>query len=378
MLKYTGFLSLSLFISFCGFNESKNEKSESKKPLNPLSDWGEIYVLESDSLSGQLLSKFMDSTTFGKSSLKVHPFSKLYKNKGTLYILEKKGADNLIRLNVTPEAKDVMVYKTHLREGGNPSGIAFYNKNKAYISLEDVPEVLVFDLITGKVLKSIDLSPYIYQPDTGVAARSPHAVDICLARGMVYVLLQRRQNEQGLPSGPSQIVSINPLSDTIEGEFPLNSYNGQKLIADSVVLYVSSIGKGQWGELGDGGGIQKIDLLKGSSQTIVTDTDLGGDPMSMVKKWESYYFVTVYKNQKDIQIKHVDYETSEVYALFSEYLQMAFCFDYDELSSFFYMCTKDSNGVNFTEFDYDGNILNEPLKGDLFPYDILVLDSLDE
>ena len=366
-IKLTGLVFLALLLSHC-LLDSKSGGDDSVKRNE---EWGNVLVLGSDFKTGKLQTKMKADTAYTKASLTIHKDAKAIENKGNLYVLERFGADNILKLDLSKSKDSAVSYQTHLGDNWNPSDIAFSGE-KAFITLENEPKLLVFDPVAGKVTKSIDISSYIYKPDTGSTASSPHAKALSMVGENLYVLLQRRHGNYTASPDTAKVLRVNVKNDAIEKAINLRYRNPQAMIEDNGSLYVSAIGAGSWGALGDGG-IEKLVLSTTQSTSVITDTDLGGDPMKMVQKSGSIYYVIVYVGWGNVQVKEVDFSTGKVLKTIEGITDAFGGIAYDKVDEVLYVCERATEKSGLKTFDKDGKLIAGPLKGTLPPNGVVLL-----
>jgi hypothetical protein len=99
-----------------------------------------------------------DAQPFAPGELKVHQDSDLHEQDGQIFVLERFGADNILKYDPSRGGEQGIVYRVHLGELWNPVDLELVSARKAYVSLENHPEILIFDPELGKVVSRIDIS----------------------------------------------------------------------------------------------------------------------------------------------------------------------------------------------------------------------------
>jgi DNA-binding beta-propeller fold protein YncE len=222
---------------------------------------------------------------------------------GYLYILEKKGADNVIKFDPSGNDESGILYQAHLGDNWNSYDIDFVSETKAYIINQNEPKITVFDPSDGTVVKHIDISAYTFNPDSNV---TPYANQATLCQGKLYVQLQRRNGIS--PGAPTMVLAVDTESDAVVDSMTCTYNNGYDMICVEGVLYVTNPGGF---EIGDGG-IETIDLATGEAVTLIDENALGGNPNHIVHKEGSRFYVTNYVGWANVEVLEIDVATKMV------------------------------------------------------------------
>jgi hypothetical protein len=99
-----------------------------------------------------------EAQPFAPGELRVHQDSDVREHGGKIFVLERYGADNILKYDPGRGGEQGIVYRVHLGELWNPVDLELVSERKAYIALENHPEILVFDPEPGKVVSRIDIS----------------------------------------------------------------------------------------------------------------------------------------------------------------------------------------------------------------------------
>ena len=139
-----------------------------------------IYWVASDYTTGELRAAVDTAET--ALALEVYQDSKVVSFDGAVFVLERMGADNVVRID--PETDEVL-YQESLGAGANPYALVKADKGVGLATLFGADKVVFLDLATGKAKKSVDVSRFA--ADSGFA--NPSAA---LAVGdRIYVTLER-------------------------------------------------------------------------------------------------------------------------------------------------------------------------------------------
>ncbi len=186
---------------------------------------------------------------------------------GAIYVLERSGKDNLLKINGPVIAESTVVYEKNIGAAVNIQDIAFISSTKAYVTQYASPQVEIVDPSTGaKTGKTINLSAYDSYAKTDSADVVPYMSREVYANGKVYIACQRLKAPAGgyiQAADTSKIVVVNATTDSVEKAIDLIYKNPQELSICNGKLYVGSAGI--WGV--NDAGIEAIDLS--------TDTDIG-------------------------------------------------------------------------------------------------------
>ena len=259
--------------------------------------------------------------------LSVYSDAVIREYNGAVYILERTGADNIIRIDARsseeelfivesdfqsglveryqlqsekfiPVKKEQITYQYHFGVNWNPQDIAFLSSTRAYIAHADHAEITVFNPDNGTVIDHIDIAPYTFMPDSN---SSPYASDLELVGKDLYVLLQRRNGWN--PGAPSLILKIDTSNDEITDTIACVFKNGFGMTHDNGVLYVSNPGDPY---TNDDGAIEAIDLSTNDVRTVIEETELGGNPNQVVHKNGSRFYVQNYIGWQMVSVVEID------------------------------------------------------------------------
>lgn len=203
---------------------------------------------------------------------------------GLLYVVNRLGGDNIQVVDPT-EGFDV-VAQFSVGQGTNPQDLIAVSATKAYVSLyqpennhsEDlaVDDVVILNLQTGAILKTIDLTPFTAN-DSGRFAR---ASDLVKVGGRIFVALQDLGSDLSLAADqPGKIVAIDTATDTVSDSVVLSCRDPVAMAYSNETrfLYVACA---DYFNLGTPfGGIEVVDPEGLQSLGVfVTDNELGGAP----------------------------------------------------------------------------------------------------
>jgi hypothetical protein len=99
-----------------------------------------------------------EAQPFTPGEIKIHQDSEVRGHGGQIFVLERFGADNILKYDPSRGGEQGIVYRIHLGEHWNPVDLELASERKAYVSLENHPEILIFDPEPGKVVSRIDIS----------------------------------------------------------------------------------------------------------------------------------------------------------------------------------------------------------------------------
>ncbi|WP_297945916.1 PQQ-binding-like beta-propeller repeat protein [uncultured Fibrobacter sp.] len=247
-------------------------------------------VFGSDYSTGEL--RWIDKDgKISESSLSFHQDSKVVTNGADLYVLERKGADNITKIDpekLESKGKKAVVWQVSLDDEANPVDMAF-DGDQAWVALQNADSLVKISTEDGKVKKSIKIGKFAYEGE-----HSPYVADIELDDGSLYVLMQRyTQDENYVVTYPKGLLAIydastGDLKDTIQ----LKSKNPSNVAVIGGNVYVATHGEynAAYGTDADSQrGIEKVNVSKKKSELLISGEDLGGGIASMVVDGEVVY-----------------------------------------------------------------------------------------
>ena len=247
-------------------------------------------VFGSDYSTGEL--RWIDKDgKISESSLSFYQDSKVVTNGADLYVLERKGADNITKIDpekLESKGKKAVVWQVSLDDDANPTDMAF-DGDQAWVALQNADSLVKISTEDGKVKKSIKIGKFAYEGE-----HSPYVADIELDDGSLYVLFQRyTMDENWVTTYPKGLLAIydassGDLKDTIQ----LKSKNPSNVAVVGGNVYVATHGEynAAYGTDADSKrGIEKVNVSKKKSELLISGEDLGGGIASMVVDGEVVY-----------------------------------------------------------------------------------------
>lgn len=221
-----------------------------------------------------------------------------------IYVLERYGADNLVKFDPEKNDESGVLYQKHLGDNWNPQDIEFVSETKAYITYLNEPEISIFNPASGEKSGSIDISAYTFMPDSN---RSPNANDLQLVGSDLYVLLQHRNGF--IPGAPSLILKIDTETNTIIDTIALTFKNGYAFCYYDGSLYVSNPGIT---DVNGDGGIERVELATNKVTTIIDESTLGGSSNEIIHYHDSHFYITCYVGWQDVKVLEIDAAAGKV------------------------------------------------------------------
>lgn len=240
-----------------------------------------------------------------KDLLSIHSDNLVRCNGSDVYILERMGKDNLIRLDSSSLYAGSVVYQQNLGSGVNLQDIAFADSAKGYVTQYQAAGVLVVELSDGSVTDTIDLSAYntTYADHPDSTEDWPFMSSAVVYGNNLYVACQRLRSvatEWGTsynPADTSLIVVISTATDAVVETIALEKKNPYGMDVVGGKLYVSSTGS--WTDPADGG-VECIDLATNTNQgVVVQENGFGGNISTIVMVSKNKGYVAVGKNSAD-------------------------------------------------------------------------------
>jgi len=251
---------------------------------------GEIAVISTtDYSSGNLAVLAEGASEAQVDVLPICSDNVLFSYAGALYVLERFGADNIIKVDGDDLSPSGVVYQYSVGNGANPHAIAFVNAEKAYVTRNDDTKLWVIDPSAGSEaafkIGEIDLSEYA--DDDGL----PEMSAMVLVGGKLYVGLQRLDRNNGWAPLDAKVVVIDTATDAVIKVIALEKGNPQAMVAFGGKLYVTC-----GGSLFDptDGGIEVIDTATDThADVLIPESDLGGNVGALVLRSATKGYVIV-------------------------------------------------------------------------------------
>lgn len=361
---YKNFLKRTLlfFIVFAIVN-CKNPFAPESSNNPQKTDGKKLFIVESDFQSGLVEWMNAEEKTISSISLSIYSDAKIFSYGSYLYILERYGADNILKID--PSGGELkIVYQKHLGNLWNPYDIEFVNANKAYIANQNEPVITIFNPEDGNILGGINISQYTYMPDSN---KSPYACAMTIADDYLYVLLQRRNS--WLPGAPSLILKVSAIEDKIVDTIGLRFTNGYDIVHHNGMLYITN--PGDIMSIGDGG-IEAVKISTKEITTIIEEKDFGGNPNKIIHKKDDLFYVISYVGWGDVRVVELNVNNSTVKEIEGiKNVYEGICYDKEE--DILYVGERDSldAGIKILK---DNKIIDSKIKSNksLPPVDILL------
>jgi len=323
-----------------------------------------LFIAGSDYHSGTLEWMVIEDNSSVESCIEIYSDAVLDSYNGNLYMLEKYGADNIMKFDPSKCGKSGIIYQIHLGNNWNPQDIEFLNRKKAYISNMNEPEITIFNPETGEIVSSIDISKYTYLPEKN---SSPYAGMMQLVGKDLYVILQRRDGFD--PGINTLILKIDTEKDSIVDTISLAFKEGSSIAFNDNALYVASTG--DYGIIGDGG-IERIDLDDGSVSIIIEEDEIGGSPIQIVHKEGSRFYVTSYVDMFDTRVLEIDASTGIVIKRLSGVKNAFGGIFYDKVDERLYVAERDTEEMGVRIFK-DNQQDGPTVKTSLPPNSLMIM-----
>lgn len=175
---------------------------------------GVLVAATTDFSTGYVSAMRLDGSETYKDIEPLHSDAVVVSAGGSLFALNRLGADNIRRLN--PLSGFRTVYEESLGEKSNPHAMAYVNSSLAAVTLYGKAYLLWINPETGREFDRTDLSAW------SDADGIPEASGAVYASGKVYVAVQRLdRNAAGYwpPVGDSYLLRLDPYSRNVEASF---------------------------------------------------------------------------------------------------------------------------------------------------------------
>ena len=260
-----------------------NERSPvSPTPQQPSAKSIVAVSISMDYSEGNMgLYNITDSSVY-KNLLSIYSDNDIRAYDGSIYVLERYGKDNIIKITGSVIADSTVAYEKNIGASVNIQDVAFVSSTKAYVTQYGSSQVAIFNPSTGtKAATGIDLSAF------NAVAPNPATVPYMSREqyydGKVYVSCQRLGVAAGgaYPSvdDTSKIAVIDAATDAVVKAINLVYKNPQEMSLCNGKLYVAGVGL--YGV--NDGGIECIDLATGlNTGSVVDEAALHGDVSSLI------------------------------------------------------------------------------------------------
>ncbi|HUI90607.1 MAG TPA: hypothetical protein VLX68_00030 [Chitinivibrionales bacterium] len=233
--------------------------------------------------SGNMGSYSISDSIAYKNLLSIWLDNDIRSSDGAIYVLERYGKDNLMRINGPVIAESTVVYEKNVGASVDIQDIAVISSSRAYVTQLYSAQIAVVDPQTGvKTGASIDLSAFDTYAHTDSADAYPYMSRELYYNGKVYIACQRLKAPAGgyiQAADTSKIVVVDAATDSVVKSINLVYKNPQELSICNGKLYVG--GAGIW-TVNDAG-IEVIDLATGSNLgSVASESDFGGDISSII------------------------------------------------------------------------------------------------
>jgi hypothetical protein len=212
----------------------------------------------------------IDKTAY-KNLLTMHTDTKVATYNGSIYVLEKWGKDNVLKIHGSVICNDSISYETNIGQAVNISEIAFASDVKAYITQNMDSDIVVLNPATGSVIKKISLARFNTYAGTDSAVPIPYMYNARIYGEKLYISCQRLKKDPGsynlLPSDTSLIAILSVQNDSIIGSIKLFRKNPFDMDIAGNKMYV--VCTGSYNDSTDGS-IECIDLSTDKNSGIVS------------------------------------------------------------------------------------------------------------
>ncbi len=286
---------------FCctGCDLSMLTGNDDKKPTDTSSESATyIVVTTSDYSNGNMALIAVDDFSSRDDLLSIFSDNAVFCHDGSIFVLERDGADNIIRIDGADVSADNVTYQEEIGTSVNLQQIVVVSESKAYVTQYGDSRIAIIDPSDGTVTGSISLQqdPFIYDGED-----VPYMSSAIIAGDNVYIALQRLTTVQSdwgpypdIGDSTGMIVVIDTDSDKIVKKIKLEKGNPSSIDTCGGDLYVSSTGS--WSDPTDGG-IEKINCSTNSNKGVmVEEEEFGGNisTMVMISSTQAYVAVGMY------------------------------------------------------------------------------------
>jgi hypothetical protein len=281
-----------------------------------------------------------------------------------IFLLERYGFDNLILMN--KESFPIVKFQIQLGQGSNPYDVHAINDSIAYVSRFNSSNILKINLKTEQtnsfILDSIDISVLADEDNI------PEVTNFLTFQNQTLAICQKLTNFQALTNGTIAVIKNDILVDSIplQGRNP-NSVskinNNSFIVACPNDLFNLTDG---WIEL-----ITKTDSSF-SSSILVTESDLGGNPMMVVTLDDNTLAIVVMKQWPETVVLLFDYNRKSIVSTIPDVSAVSFITMLPKHRLL--IADRDLNHPGIYIFDLQTSELSKPIDVGLPPNCIAILN----
>jgi hypothetical protein len=285
--------SLALYMTAC----SDNSTSADDEPLKP----GSVYAFASDAYAGDVGELYgVDDDKLSGTSLEFYQDTKIIGLDGNLFVLERKGKDNLTLVDVS---ENKAKWQKKLDKEANPSDLVKANKDEVWVSYENVAKIVKVSVKNGEITKTINTDKFCQGE-----ALSPNLVDLEVSGDTLFALFGRSENYNFKVPALLAMYKLDngDLLDTIR----LAKKNPMAMGFTKGKLYVASAG--EWNletyhmDADDTRGIEVVDFAKKSSSMVVDGKKLGGGVWNTIVLADGIAYAPVIEQWGSVSLAEVD------------------------------------------------------------------------
>ncbi len=294
-------IASSLLLSGCLFDSDSTDNKVSTLTQNSV-----VAVFTSDYTSGAM--RWLDSNQLADDSLQFNQDSRIHAGGQYIYVLERFGADNLVRVDAAKLGiGDAAVeYQKSLGAGANPEDVAIVSSSLGWLALSGRGYLLKFNPATGLAMDSIDISAYSQD-----STPSPQAVALALYGDTLCVVLQRLTSWS--PNHPGLLLLLDANKGSIMDTIALLGHNPGEIVLEDGKLYVANSGDLMNSELDDTRSLDVVDLKTGSVKVLSTSVALGGGPSGLtLDQKNQVLYTSVYKGWGETTVAKVSLTDGKV------------------------------------------------------------------
>jgi len=307
-----------------------------------------IVLTESGSGSGTFGA--IDTNYIYSQGITIHSNTVVTVANEDVYILERKGAENIIRLNEDGSVK----YQEHIVDGYSAQAIAITDFGKGYVCGLKSDQLYTFDLETGKVTDSINISGF----NNPTNATVPSAGGMVIVGDNLYVGMQRFEDDNWTPTVVSQVAVINIISDEIVDTIDCKGYNFAQFVVDGTDIYVLNTGDSYGTK--ENSSIEKIDT-KDNSIVKLTEALLNDSPITaLAHKGGNEFYASSYVGWGTVPVTLIDITTATAIGSSIEGVTSSFGgIQYDKRASVLYIGEYDDVAFGVLKYDVNSEVMTK-------------------
>ena len=226
-------------------------------------------------------------------------------HNGSLYLIERFGADNIVKINLTSCA----ISQNSISAGTvNIHDLVFKNDSIGYISFYQESIVIEYNLNRMQPSDTISVAGFEHAENV-----TSNASDMELDGNRLYVSLQRQAPDWS-SKGAGTVLVVNTETNAIVDTLTSQYTNPLAIGIHNGALWMSSGNYGPYAH----GFVESFDLITGTVTTLLDSSEIQGIPGDLFLKEGTQYYVSTYKAWGEQPVKLIDVSTRQIVSKVSD------------------------------------------------------------